>query len=466
MCALDVGVYGLGVMGEAFALNLESKGLGVAVYNRTPERTRQFLQSRASGRRIEGFFELKDFLASLSRPRKIILFVKAGKPVDEVIQGLAGSLERGDIVMDCGNSHYRDSDRRYAELRAKGVRFLGVGVSGGEEGALKGPSMMFGGDLSAYDEVKDTIGQAAAVFEDSKCHGYFGEGGAGHFVKIIHNGIEYAIMQAIAEAYDFLFRGAGMSSEEVGMVFEEWGRDSLRSFLLEAASRVLRYIDRETGKPLVEMIVDEAEQKGTGRWSVETAMELGVSAPTIAAAVDFRTLSAQRALRRFGQAQRWGQMLSRNDALDSARDALEASVLLSYIQGLSIIQAGSRIYELRASEALRVWRAGCIIRSRIVEELYRELSLYSGEADVAALERSLGRLEELLPGWLKFITDSLQLRIPIPAMMSAVAYYLSLRSERLPANLIQAIRDYFGAHTFKRRDREGQYHSDWGRRLE
>ncbi len=466
MNALDVGVYGLGVMGEAFALNLESRGLAVAVYNRTAERTTQFLQGRAKGRRIQGFTDLKEFVRSLSKPRMIVLFVKAGRPVDEVVETLTGMLEKGDIIMDCGNSHYRDSDRRFAELRGRGIRFLGVGVSGGEEGALKGPSMMFGGDFSAYVEAENKIGRAAAVFENSRCVSYFGEGGGGHFVKIVHNGIEYAIMQAIAEAYDYLARGVGLSTGEVGSVFEDWGRGILRSFLLEAAARVLKYIDTETGKPLVELILDEAEQKGTGRWAVEAAMELGVSAPTIAAAVNERTLTTQRILRRPREGVGFNRDKNVEEAVEAARSALLVTTLLSYIQGISLLQAGARIYGFRVSEALRVWRAGCIIRSRIVEELYRELSWSPGDPASVTLDKSIPQIEELMPHWLQFITDASRMRIPTPASMSALSYYLSLRSERLPANLIQGIRDYFGGHMFKRVDREGYFHSDWGRSSE
>ncbi|MEM0381771.1 MAG: NADP-dependent phosphogluconate dehydrogenase [Nitrososphaerota archaeon] len=463
MSGLDVGVYGLGVMGEAFALNLESRGLKVAVYNRTAKRTSQFIESRAKGKNIQGFTGLREFIESLSRPRMIILFVKSGRPVDDVIESLAGMLEKGDVIIDCGNSHFRDSDRRFAELGKRGIRFLGVGVSGGEEGALKGPSMMFGGDFSAYIEAENKIGRAAALFENSRCSGYFGDGGAGHFVKIVHNGIEYAVMQAIAEVYDYLWRGIGMSSGEVGSVFEEWGEGLLRSFLLEAAARVLKHLDPETGKPLVELIVDVAEQKGTGRWAVEAALELGVSIPTIAAAVDERTLTTQRTLRNPTTQKVSNSERRAGEALDTARDALLATITLSYIQGISLLEAGSRIYGFRVPEALRVWRAGCIIRSRLVEELYRELSWSPGEPAATALEKSHNQLEELLPSWVQFISHASGLRIPTPASMSALSYYLSLRSERLPANLIQGIRDYFGRHMFRRVDRDGYFHSDWGR---
>ncbi|GBC70900.1 6-phosphogluconate dehydrogenase, decarboxylating [Candidatus Calditenuaceae archaeon HR02] len=463
MNRLDVGVYGLGVMGEAFALNLESRGLTVAVYNRTSEKTLQFLRGRAKGRMIQGFTDLKSFIGSLSRPRMIVLFVKAGRPVDEVVETLSGMLERGDVIMDCGNSHYRDSDRRFAALSGRGIRFLGVGVSGGEEGALKGPSMMFGGDFSAYVEAENKIGRAAAVFENSRCLSYFGEGGAGHFVKIVHNGIEYAIMQAIAEVYDYLARGVGLSTVEVGSVFEDWGKGILRSFLLEAAARVLKHVDPETGKPLVELILDEAEQKGTGKWAVEAAMELGVSAPTISASVAERTLTTQRILRRPGRGVGVNGDRDVGGAVEAARSALLATALLSYIQGISLLQAGARNYGFRVSEALRVWRAGCIIRSRIVEEFYRELSWSPGDPTVVVLEKSIPQIEELMPHWLQFITNASKMRIPTPASMSALSYFLSLRSERLPANLIQGIRDYFGGHMFKRVDREGYFHSDWGR---
>lgn len=461
----DIGVYGLGVMGEAFALNLESRGLSVSVYNRTAERTKDFIQTRAQGRRIQGFTDLGNFVKSLARPRLIVLFVKAGKPVDDVLALLSGMLDRGDVVLDCGNSHYKDSDRRFAEMGARGIRFLGVGVSGGGEGALKGPSMMLGGDFSAYVDAEKILGQAAAVFEGSRCISYFGEGGAGHFVKIVHNGIEYAIMQAIAEAYDYLMRVAGYSTVEIGSIFEEWAKDGLRSFLLEAAARVLKHVDPETKRPLVELIVDEAEQKGTGRWSVEAALELGVATPTISAAVEHRTLSTQSSLRKTAAKprQRAPQGRGLSQSIDLARDVLNATTLLSYIQGITLLQAGAKTYGFRVSEALRVWRAGCIIRSKMVEELYSLLSYSPGEPATVALEKYSGLLEELLPRWQDFITHASSFGVPAPASASALTYYLALRSERLPANLIQAVRDYFGAHMFRRVDREGYHHSDWGR---
>ncbi|MEM4590587.1 MAG: NADP-dependent phosphogluconate dehydrogenase [Nitrososphaerota archaeon] len=468
MSSADIGVYGLGVMGEAFALNLESRGLKVAVYNRTAEKTRQFIEGKARGRMIYGFTDLKGFVQSLSKPRIIVLFIKAGKPVDDVLADLSGMLDKGDIVMDCGNSHYRDSDRRFAELGSRGTRFLGVGISGGEEGALKGPSMMIGGDFSAYIDAERKVGPAAAIFENSRCISYFGDGGAGHFVKIVHNGIEYAVMQAIAEAYDYLSRAAGYSSLEIGSIFEEWAKGELRSFLLQAAAQVLKYVDPDTQRPLVELIVDEAEQKGTGRWSVEAALELGVAVPTITAAVEQRTLSTQRGLRQITPCPPHASATKRELDEDNTlvRDALRATMLLSYVQGISLLDAGARTYGFRVSEALRVWRAGCIIRSRIVEELYSLLSYAQGEAATVALEKKLALLEELMPNWFGFVAQASSAGIPTPATASALSYYLSIRSRRLPANLIQAVRDYFGSHMFRRLDREGYFHSDWGRKVE
>jgi 6-phosphogluconate dehydrogenase len=464
LAGCDVGVFGLGVMGEAFALNLESRGLRVAVYNRTPERVDRFMHDRAGGRSIEGYRDVKGFVSSLKRPRIVVLFVKAGSPVDEAFASLVSAgLERGDIVADCGNSHYRDSDRRMAEMAMRGIRFLGVGVSGGAEGALRGPSMMFGGDFSAYVEAENLVGRAAASFEGSRCTSYFGEGGAGHFVKIVHNGIEYAILQGLAEAYDYLKRGLGMGALEAARVFEEWGRGELRSFLVEATAAVLRHRDPESGNPLVEMIVDEAEQKGTGIWAVEATHELGAAAPTICEAVQHRILSGARSLRDRVSAAREAALGGEELQPEIVGEALLGAVILSYVQGAALLEAGSRRYRLRVSEAFRVWRAGCIIRSRIVEEIYQSLS--TGLQDPVAqilLERG-DRLEALAASLASFVSSAARIGVPTPAASSALAYLLALRSARLPANVIQAVRDYFGAHGFRLYGREGYHHSDWGR---
>jgi len=463
----DVGVFGLGVMGEGLALNLESRGMRVAVYNRTAEKVVRFLKERAAGRAIEGYTDLRSFVSSLKRPRLILLLVKAGPPVDQALEALASAgLERGDIVADCGNSHYRDSDRRMVEAASRGYRFLGVGVSGGVEGALRGPSMMFGGDFSAYVEAERLLGRAAAVYESSRCTGYFGDGGGGHFVKIVHNGIEYAILQAIAESYDYLRRGLGMKAPEAADVFEEWSRGELRSFLVEAAARVLRHTDPESGRPLVEMIVDEAEQKGTGVWAVEASAEFGAPAPTICEAVQHRLISTRRDLRSrlSAPARPGGRGVGASLSPEDVGSALLATVILSYAQGAGLLDSGARRYRFRVSEAFRVWRAGCIIRSRIVEETFESLFYGGGEAAVQILAERQDQLEALLPRLAAFVSDAARIGLPAPAASSALSYYLALRSERLPANLIQAIRDYFGAHGFRLEGREGVFHSDWGAR--
>lgn len=464
----DVGLIGLGVMGESLALNMASRGYRVSVYNRTYEKTRAFTSGRGAGRGIHGYRELGEFVSSLSRPRKILIFVKAGSPVDEVIASLRGHLEKGDIVMDCGNSHFRDSDRRHAELSSIGLGFLGLGVSGGEEGALKGPSIMAGGERWAYEEAGPLLREIAARKDGSECLAYFGPGGAGHLVKTIHNGIEYAMMQGIAEAYSLL-SSAGKTSPEIGRLFAEWAAGDLSSFLMEAAARVLTYREEGDEKPLVELILDEAEQKGTGRWAGQVSLELGSPATCIDEAVYSRSISSLRDERAWAarRAKRLGgRRIDGAQAASMSRDMLYPTFLISYMQGLTTLHQASRQMgydELRVSEAARVWRAGCIIRSRLVEEIYEALSGRSEPPGVVILERFSDEVGRRLAGWAGFVSEAALRGIPAPVSASALNYYYSYTSERLPANLIQAMRDYFGAHTFRRVDRDGSHHSSWGR---
>jgi len=466
----DVGVYGLGVMGESIALNMARNGYKVSVYNRTPEKTRRFISERGAARGIEGYFDLSEFVKSLDRPRRIIIFVKAGSPVDEVIGLLAPHIERGDILIDCGNSHFKDSDRRYKTLTGQGINFLGIGVSGGEEGALKGPSMMVGGSVEGYSRMREMLDKISAKFDGNPCVAYFGQGGAGHFVKTIHNGIEYSIMQSIAEAYQFLSTVNGLSSEAIGEVFAEFNQGELSSFLMEAASRVLLFRDEETGTPLVELILDEAEQKGTGLWTSQVAMELGVPAPSIEEAVIARLITTRRRIYSSSK------LLKRGDTsippekqldIESVKEVLKVCFIASYIQGLDILQEGSTTlgYGFDVAEAARVWRAGCIIRSRIIQEIYSVLRSRDPSMNPVSelLKHYAQEIKLHLPSIINYIKLSLSNMVPVPVTCSIVNYLYSITSEKLPANLIQALRDYFGAHTFKRIDKEGQFHSDWGR---
>ena len=467
--AHDVGVFGLGPMGENFALNLLSRGFSVSVYNRTPERTRAFLE-RAGGRAgLTGTYSLRDFVASLSRPRRIFLFVKAGQPVDEVIAQLVPHLEQGDVLIDCGNSHFRDSDRRYGELMKGGIDFVGMGVSGGYEGALKGPSMMAGGSIRGYSSVEGVLREAAAKHRGDPCVSYFGPGGSGHLVKTVHNGIEYAMMAAIAEVYDLLRTGLGMGHDEASSVFEKWSSGELSSFLVEATYRVLRYREEGSGEPLIERVLDVAEQKGTGIWTSQLSLDLGVPAPSIAEAVHGRFVSAMLDFRQRASkyACRAPAPPSEGDVVETCRWALYLTFISSYLQGSLLLEAASRSlgYGFDVAEAFRVWRAGCIIRSRIVERAYAALSAVQGESRTLQLmEEFQHDVREHVSEWGGFVALAARLGVPAPVTSSALNWYLAITSRRLTANLVQALRDYFGRHGFQRTDIPGTFSSDWGRR--
>lgn len=472
MSKSDVGIYGLGVMGESIALNLARNGYKVSVYNRTPEKTKKFINERGAARGINGYYDISEFIQSIARPRKIIVFVKAGAPVDEVISLLTPLLEHGDIVIDCGNSHFRDTDRRYSELTGQGFHFLGIGVSGGEEGALKGPSMMAGGSIDGYLQIREILEKISAKFNGTPCVAYFGVGGAGHFVKTIHNGIEYSIMQSIAEAYQFLTTVYGLGTEEIGELFAEFNKEELSSFLMEAAANVLRFKDDETGRPLVEMILDEAEQKGTGLWTSQIAIELGVPAPSIEEAVISRLLSMRRKIYSASKITSEGIFnadIRKQLDIKIVKDTLNLCFITSYIQGLDILYEGSRVlkYNLNVADAAKVWRAGCIIRSRIIQEIYSILKDKGPTVSPVSeiLKHYSEHINSQLPSMVKYLQLALNYKVPVPVTSSVINYLYSLTSKRLPANLIQALRDYFGAHMFKRIDKEGLFHSTWGRTI-
>jgi 6-phosphogluconate dehydrogenase len=463
----DIGLIGLGVMGQNLALNIGRHGFGVAVYNRTGAVTERFLAERIASEPIQGAKTAGELAALLSRPRKVILMVKAGSAVDAVTADLRPHLEPGDILIDGGNSHFRDTARREGELGAAGLRFLGAGISGGEEGALNGPSIMPGGPKEAYDAVSKVFEAVAARGPDgSPCVAYLGPRGAGHYVKMVHNGIEYAVMQLIAEIYDLLCRGLGLPALETAKLFGEWNRGELSSFLIEITSRVLSRPDPETGRPLVEVILDEAEQKGTGRWTVQDALDLGVAIPTIGAAVQARILSAMKDERTAASKilRGGGNSAGREPGvIEDARAALYAGVLCAYAQGMELLRAASEAHEfgLDLAEAARIWRAGCIIRAALLEDIR---AAFSGNPDLPNLLVAPGirdRLQEREPGWRRTAGRILQAGIPAPAMTASLSYFDGYRTERLPANLIQALRDYFGAHTYRRLDRPGSFHTDW-----
>ena len=461
----QIGLMGLAVMGANLARNIERNGFTVAVFNRREEVRKQFAERYTAGKDFIVANSLEELVDSLERPRRIILMVKAGDAVDEVLKRLLPLLEPGDIVIDGGNSFFRDTERRMRECEA--VVFLGMGVSGGEEGALWGPSIMPGGEESGYREVEPVLRAIAAQTEDGPCCTYMGKKGSGHFVKMVHNGIEYGDMQLIAEAYDIARRVVGLSTAEIRSLFEEWNRGPLRSFLIEITAKVVDFPDSLTGNPLVEVILDSAGQKGTGRWTTQTALEFGVPIPTISAAVDARLLSNAKEEREVAArlydmpVPAWSG--NRERLLDQLRQALYASKICSYAQGFVLLQTVSERegYGLRPDEIARIWKGGCIIRAvfldRIREAFRRDLHLPNLLVDPSFRED----LTSAHDAWRTVIATAVDSGVPVPAMSASLAYFDSYRAERLPACLIQAQRDCFGAHTYQRVDRPGVYHTLW-----
>ncbi|HHE47967.1 MAG TPA: NADP-dependent phosphogluconate dehydrogenase [Candidatus Acetothermia bacterium] len=463
----DIGVIGLATMGQNLALNIEGKGKTVAVFNRTAERTRTFVEEKAKGRRIVPCYRLEELVEKVSRPRKILLMVKAGSPTDAVLAQLFPLLEAGDIVMDGGNAHYADTERRLAEAEKRGLRYLGVGISGGEHGALHGPSIMAGGHREAYELAKGLFQKIAAQGPEGPCCAYFGPGSAGHYVKMVHNGIEYAVMETLAEAYDLMKRGLSMSCAEMADVFGRWNQGELSSYLVEITEKILRYVDPETGEPLVEKILDTAQQKGTGKWSTQSALDIGTPAPTIAMAVFARVISALKAERTEAEKLLPGPELhlhgDREEFLSDLFGAVYLTVIAAYAQGLRQLRDASaeRGWGLDLAEAARVWMAGCIIRSSLLV-LIRKAFLEQPDLPLLFLaEPFLSLWKEHHPALRRVVAAAHEAGIPVPAMASALNFLDAYRSGRLPANLIQAQRDFFGAHTYQRVDREGTFHTEW-----
>ena len=466
----EIGVIGMGVMGQNLALNLARHGIPVCVYNRTAERTEAFMRERVRGEPIAPAYTLEELVQRLSRPRRILLMVQAGPAVDQVLEALVPLLERGDVVMDGGNSHYADTERRMQALAARGIHFLGIGISGGERGALEGPSLMPGGSPEAYALVEPLLTRIAARSEEGPCCGYMGRGGAGHYVKMVHNAIEYAFMQGIAEAYDVMGTALGLSAEAIAEVFERWNEGNLNAYLVGLAARVLRYPDPEIGAPLVERILDRAEQKGTGRWAAQSALELGVPAPTLMAAVVARTLSHFKADReRIAAGFPWPDgrpATAPGDEVEALADleaALNLVVLTAFSQGLWLLHEASRAYAygVDRGEVLRVWRAGCIIRARWLGFLQEVVREDPEDPHLLFSPRFRAEIRDRLPAAGRVLRLAFAHGIPMPALSTAVDYVLSMRRSRLPANLIQAQRDAFGAHTYERIDRPGVFHTDW-----
>jgi 6-phosphogluconate dehydrogenase len=467
MNSADFGITGLAVMGQNLARNVESRGFTVVVYNRTAERTRGFIKEHGTGKKIVPAYSLEEFVETLTRPRKILLMVKAGEPTDAVLQSLLPLLEEGDIVMDGGNSHYEETERRLTAAEERGLCYVGVGISGGEAGALHGPAIMVGGTKEAFRQVEDLLTKIAAQGPEGPCCAYFGPGSAGHYVKMIHNGIEYAIMETIAEAYDLMRRGLGMTSGEMADVFGDWNVGELGGYLFEITERILRHPDGETGGALVESILDTAKQKGTGKWSTQSALDLGTPAPTIAMAVFARALSGLKIERVAAEKVLPGPALqfntSREPFVEDLHGAVTLTVLMAYAQGLRQLRDASveRGYNLDLAEAARVWMAGCIIRAKMlvpIERAFRE------QPDLPLLflaEPFLSLWKDNHLALRRVVIQAHEHGIPVPVLSSTLDFLDGYRSGRLPANLLQAQRDFFGAHTYQRVDKEGTFHTKW-----
>lgn len=468
MSKQQIGVIGLAVMGKNLAMNIESRGYSVAVYNRTASRTEDFLKNEAKGRNFVGTYSIEEFVNSLEKPRKILLMVQAGSATDATIASLQPYLDKGDILIDGGNTLFTDTIRRNEALSEAGIHFIGTGVSGGEEGALNGPSIMPGGQKEAYDLVEPIFNAIAAKVDGEPCSTYIGPSGAGHYVKMVHNGIEYGDMQLIAEAYFILKHVLGLDANEMHDVFTEWNKGELDSYLIEITADIFTKVDEETGQPLVEVILDKAGQKGTGKWTSINALDLGVPLPLITESVFARCISAMK-----DERVKASKMLSgpgnvpfegdKKEFIEVIRKALYMSKICSYAQGFAQMRAQSEEndWNLQYGDIAMIWRGGCIIRAQFLQKIKEA---YDREADLPNLLLDpyfKEIVEEYQYALREVVSVAMKHGIAVPAFASAVAYYDSYRTADLSANLIQAQRDYFGAHTYERKDKEGVFHTNW-----
>jgi 6-phosphogluconate dehydrogenase len=467
MSLSDFGLIGLAVMGENLVLNIERNGYSVAVYNRTAEKTRDFIADKAVGKQITAVFSPEELVNQLKSPRKIMIMVKAGRPVDAVIEQLKPHLAPGDLIIDGGNSFYLDTERRSNSLAEDNINFIGVGVSGGEEGALWGPSIMPGGQREAYGLVEPIFTDISAKVDGEPCVTYIGPRGAGHYVKMVHNGIEYGDMQLIAESYDLLRRCLGLDAAELHTIFGKWNEGVLSSFLIEITTKIFARTDSETGKPLVDMILDTAAQKGTGKWTSQDAFDLGYPIPTINSAVAARIMSSLKAERlRASEVYPASDMTYNGDRqgfIDAVGDALYASKIISYAQGMGMLRAASQEYDydLNLAEIAKIWRGGCIIRALFLNDVSAAFHDDPGLPNLLLAPFFRDAIFQREQAWRHVIKVAVEKGVPTPAMSASLAAFDSYRSGRLPANLTQAQRDFFGAHTYQRIDREGAFHTEW-----
>jgi len=466
-----IGVYGLGVMGRSLALNIARNGYAVSAYNINPEATRKLIEQKEKSIKIDGYDQLSDFVRSLDRPRRILLMITAGPAVDSVIESLLPYLDMNDMIMDCGNSYYKDTIRREHFLKDKSIYFFGIGVSGGEKGALYGPSIMPGGNAQVYDQYLKNMLERISAHADSgePCCGYIGSDGAGHYVKMVHNGIEYGDIQVICEAYSIMKNVAHMDNQRISEVFAEWNQHRLKSYLIEITSKIMTKKDEETGKYLIDVILDEAGQKGTGKWTSMEALDIGTATPTITESVFARCISARKE-ERVELSHIYPPVSVEaevdNQFIDSLEQAVYASKIISYAQGFALLKNASTEHQwnLNLGKIAMLWREGCIIRAeflaRIKEAFDREPLL----DNLMQSELFSPQLSEAQEGWRTVVCRSVEAGIYIPAISASLEYFDGSRSENLPANLLQAQRDWFGAHTYRRSDRMGQenYHTEWG----
>ena len=464
------GLIGLGVMGENLVLNAERNGFSSVVYNRTYAKTEEFLAGRGAGKDIIGAETLPEFVAALEQPRRILMMVKAGQPIDDLIATISPLLDEGDLLIDGGNSLYTDTERRVAELESNKFGYIGMGVSGGAKGALEGPSMMPGGTRAAYEAIQDLVAKMAAKVEDGPCVTYIGPGGAGHFVKTVHNGIEYGIEQILAEAYDLMKRVAGLDGEAMAAVLGGWNElEELGSFLVEITQICLDTKDPDSGADLVEKIVDSAGQKGTGLWTVESALQMGVPVPTIYAALNARVLSSLRSERLAAEQHLTAatavsfDLGTPADGMAPLRDACVLAVIASYAQGMALLERASSLhnYNLNLAAIAQIWKGGCIIRARLLQRIQNAYATATPPANLMLDPWFLDQIRQRLPGLRQVVAGAAEAGIPLPCLSSSLDYINSYFSGRLPQNLVQAMRDCFGSHTYERVDQSGTFHTEW-----
>ncbi|WP_100406595.1 NADP-dependent phosphogluconate dehydrogenase [Bacillus solitudinis] len=463
----QIGVIGLAVMGKNLALNIESRGYSVSVFNRSAQKTEEFL-SEAVGKNVMGTYSIEEFVQSLEKPRRIMIMVKAGGPTDATISQLKPFLDQGDVIIDGGNAYFEDTIRRNKELEADGIRFVGTGVSGGEEGALKGPSIMPGGQKDAYELVKPIFTDISAKVDGDACSTYIGPDGAGHYVKMVHNGIEYGDMQLITEAYYLMKQVLGLDAQDLHETFADWNKGELDSYLIEITADIFTKVDEETGKPLVDLILDTAGQKGTGKWTSKSSLDLGVPLSIITESVFQRFLSAMKEERVKASKILKGPKVKPFDGdkaefIEKIRKALYASKICSYAQGFAQMRAASDEYDwnLNYGEIAMIFRGGCIIRARFLQNIKDAYDKDPGLTNLLLDSYFQKSVEEYQDAWRDVVAEAVKRGIPVPGFASGLAYFDSYRAETLPANLLQAQRDYFGAHTYQRVDKEGVFHTNW-----